>query len=85
MSWPEDADDSVTPLHQLSDRPLVLANVLVPQVGVCVDEPLHQVNTPLIIDYLDEYAAGSQMFLGANEGPVFPDNDLGNLVEEDRP
>lgn len=72
------------PILSLDMTPLLLPDILVPQLWIRGDELGHQAHALLVVqdDHVD--APGSEVLLRSLEGPVFADHDPGYFVEEDR-
>src|SRR5437899_1575609 len=58
------------------------ANILVPQLRVLGNKPLHHLNAPRVLHDLDTNASGSQQIFLTHEGPVLSDDDVRNAVQQ---
>src|SRR5947209_8012670 len=58
------------------------ADVLVPQVGVGTDELRHQPDALRVVGDFERHAPGAEVVFRPPEGPVLPDDDLRDLVQQ---
>src|SRR5690606_30594985 len=63
----------------------LLADVLVPQVGIGGDERRHHLDTRRVVEHFDGDTALTEQVFGTHERPVLAHHHPRDPVEEDRP